>query len=151
MRRSVGAAFGGFFALGLFWGAWAAVLPTVQEATRTSKGALGIALLFVTLGSAPAMLLVAGPLIDRFGTRATALAAAAFAAATLLPGLATSLAALFVALLLTGAASGAFDVGINTRVAQIEDATGRRPMAAGRGPCSVGGLVGAGAVGPRRR
>jgi MFS family permease len=143
MRRSVASAFGGFFALGLFWGAWASVLPSVQRATGASKGGLGIALLFVTIGSAPVMLLVAGPLIDRFGTRATAFAAAAFAAATTLPGLATSLPALIVGLYLAGAASGAFDVGINARIAQVEDATGRRLMPAAHALYSVGVLVGA--------
>ena len=45
----------GFLALGLFWGAWAAVLPDVQEATNTTKGALGIAMLFVSVGSIPSM------------------------------------------------------------------------------------------------
>jgi len=51
----------GFVALGLFWGAWAAVLPSVQSATGSSKGALGVAMLFVALGAIPAMLLIAGP------------------------------------------------------------------------------------------
>ena len=43
----------GFLVLGTFWGAWAAVLPSVQVATGTSKGALGFALLFVSLGALP--------------------------------------------------------------------------------------------------
>ena len=69
----------GFVALGLFWGAWAAVLPSVQDATGASKGALGVAMLFVSLGSLPAMLLLAGPAVDRFGARAVALGCGAFA------------------------------------------------------------------------
>jgi MFS family permease len=75
----------GFIVLGLFWGAWAAVLPSVQHATGTSKGALGVALLFVSLGALPAMLFVAGPAVDRYGPRAVAVACAAFAAAATLP------------------------------------------------------------------
>ena len=55
-RRSTTLA--GFIMLGLFWGAWASVLPSVQDATDLSKGALGIALLFVSLGSVPAMFFV---------------------------------------------------------------------------------------------
>ena len=150
MRRSAAVTFAGFVALGLFWGAWAAVLPGVQLATGASKGALGVALLFVTVGSVPAMLLVAGPAIDRFGTRAVAVASAAFAVATTLPGLATTLPALTLALVLTGAASGALDVGINARVSRLEQESGRRVMPAAHGLYSVGVLVGAVSAGLAR-
>jgi MFS family permease len=132
-----------FAALGLFWGAWAAVLPSVQHATGASKGALGFALLFVSVGSLPAMLLVAGPAVDRYGPRAVSVACAVFAASTTLPGLATSLPALILALLATGAASGALDVGINANAAQIEAATARRLMPLAHALYSVGVLVGA--------
>ena len=63
-----------FLALGLFWGAWASVLPSVQRATHVSKGTLGFALLFVTLAAIPTMLFAAGPLVDRFGMRTVATA-----------------------------------------------------------------------------
>ena len=116
----------GFVALGSFWGAWAALLPTVQRALGASKGALGIALFFVAVGSLPAMLFLAGPFISRFGSRAVAWSCAAFAAAAVLPGLATTLPALAGALALMGATSGVFDVGINAQAAQIERRTGRR-------------------------
>jgi MFS family permease len=133
----------GFTTLGLFWGAWAAVLPSVQQATETSKGALGFALLFVALGSVPAMLFVAGPAIDRYGPRAVAVACAAFAVAATLPGLATSLPGLILVLVTAGAASGALDVGINANAARIEVETGRRLMPLAHGLYSVGILVGA--------
>jgi MFS family permease len=143
VRRSLIATCAGFLALGLFWGAWAAVLPGVREATGASNGGLGLALLFVTVGSIPAMLLVAGPAVDRYGTRAVAVAGGAFALAVLLPGLAKSLPGLAVALLAAGAASGALDVGINARITQLEDASGRRLMPAAHGIYSVGVLAGA--------
>ena len=132
-----------FLALGLFWGAWAAVLPSVQQATGTSKGALGFALLFVALGSIPAMLFVAGPAIDRYGPRAVAVSCAAFAVAATLPGLARSLPGLILVLATAGAASGALDVGINANAARIEVETGRRLMPLAHGLYSVGILVGA--------
>jgi MFS family permease len=137
----------GFAVLGLFWGAWASVLPDVQRATGASKAGLGAALLFVTVGSLPAMLLVAGPAVDRFGARAVATACAAFAAATALPGLATSVVVLALTLVAAGAGSGALDVGINANVARIESATGSRLMPLAHGLYSVGilsGAVGAG-------
>jgi len=141
---------GAFVTLGLFWGAWAAVLPSVQEATGTSKAALGLAMLFVALGALPAMLFVAGPAVDRFGVRAVALFCAALAGATTLPGLASSLPALILALTASGAASGALDVGINANVSRIESATGRRLMPLAHALYSSGILVGAVAAGLAR-
>lgn len=147
-RRSTTLA--GFTTLGLFWGAWASVLPGVQDATELSKGALGIALLFVSLGSVPAMFFIAAPLVARFGARAAAYAAAAFAAATTLPGLAGSFPALVVALAATGATSGVFDVTVNANAGRIESATGKRLMPLAHGLYSVGILAGAVTAGVAR-
>jgi MFS family permease len=144
-RRSTTLA--GFVALGLFWGTWASVLPSVQDATDLSKGALGVALLFVSVGSVPAMFFVAGPLVARFGARAAAYGAAAFAAATTLPGLAGSFPTLVLALAAAGATSGVFDVAVNANAGRIEAVTGKRLMPLAHGLYSVGILVGAVAAG----
>jgi MFS family permease len=138
-----GPTLGGFFALGLFWGAWAAVLPSVQNATATSKGALGIAMLFASVGSIPVMFFVAPRAIDRFGARAVAIGCAVFAIAALLPGLATSLPALVLALVACGMGTGLVDVSINANVGRIENVTGRRLQPLAHGIYSVGVLVGA--------
>jgi MFS family permease len=140
----------GFTALGLFWGAWAAVLPDVQRGVGASKGALGVALLFVAVGSVPAMMFISGPAVERFGGRAVAWACAAFAVAAALPGLATSLPVLAAALVFTGAASGVLDVGINAQAARIEGETGRRLMPLAHGLYSTGVLAGAVAGGLAR-
>jgi len=140
----------GFVSLGLFWGAWASVLPGVQDATHISKGALGVAMLFVSLGSVPAMFLLAAPAVDRFGARAVAIGAAAFALAATLPGLAGSFPVLVLILGAAGATSGVFDVAINANVGRIESATGRRMMPLAHGLYSVGVLVGAVAAGIAR-
>jgi MFS family permease len=139
-----------FLALGLFWGAWASVLPSVQRATGASKGMLGVALLFVTLAAIPTMLFVAGPLVDRFGIRAVTVTSAAFAVACLLPGLATSLPGLILALAVTGAATGAMDVAMNASAARIEVVSGKRLMPLAHGLYSVGVLAGAVAAGVAR-
>jgi MFS family permease len=133
----------GFFSLGLFWGAWAAVLPSVQHATGLSKGALGVAMLFVSLGSIPVMFFVAPRAIDRFGARSVAVGCAFFAIATLLPGLATALPALVLSLAACGMASGLVDVSINANVGRIENATGKRLQPIAHGTYSIGVLVGA--------
>ncbi|HZT90932.1 MAG TPA: MFS transporter [Gaiellaceae bacterium] len=140
----------GFVALGLFWGAWASVLPSVQRATNVSKGALGFALLFVTVGSLPSMFFLARPAVDRFGGRTATVSCALFAAATTLPGLATSLPALAGTLFLAGAASGALDVGINANAAALESAESRRLMPLAHGLYSAGVLLGAVAAGLAR-
>jgi MFS family permease len=140
----------GFFALGLFWGAWAAVLPSVQQATGVSKGALGVAMLFVSVGSIPAMFLLAAPAVDRFGARAVAIGCAVFAVATTLPGLTTTLPSLILALTFAGIGSGLVDVGINANVGRIESETGARLMPLAHGIYSVGILVGAVAAGLAR-
>jgi len=133
----------GFLALGLFWGAWAAVLPSVQEATGASKGALGLAMLFVSVGSIPSMFFLAAPAVRRFGARAVSIGCAVFALATVLPGLATTLPVLILTLTLTGVGSGLVDVGINANIGRIETETGARLMPLAHGMYSVGVLVGA--------
>jgi MFS family permease len=132
-----------FVALGLFWGAWASVLPSVQRATDVSKGTLGLALLFVTLAAIPTMLFVAGPLVDRFGVRAVTITCACFAVAATLPGLASSLPVLIVTLAVTGASTGAMDVSINASAGRIEAVSGKRLMPLAHGLYSAGVLVGA--------
>ena len=139
---SRGPALAGFAGLGLFWGAFSSLLPAIQRSTGASKGELGIALLFITIGSLPAML-VTGRAVDRYGGRVTGLTCALFAAATTLPGLATSVPALAAALVAAGAGSGALDVAVNARVARIEEQTARRLMPLAHALYSVGVVVGA--------
>jgi MFS family permease len=126
------------------------VLPSVQEATGTSKGALGVAMLFVSVGSIPAMFFVAAPAVDRFGARTVAYGAAVFAVATTLPGLAGSFPVLVATLAATGIASGILDVAINANAGRIESATGGRLMPLAHGLYSVGILTGAVAAGLAR-
>ena len=140
----------GFFSLGLFWGAWAAVLPSVQHATGVSKGALGVAMLFVSVGSIPVMFLLAPRSIDRFGARSVAVGCAFFAVVTLLPGLATALPALVLSLAACVMASGLVDVSINANVGRIENATGRRLQPFAHGTYSTGVLIGAVSAGVAR-
>jgi MFS family permease len=126
------------------------VLPSVQDATDLSKGALGVALLFVSVGSVPAMFFIAGPVVARFGARAAAYCAAAFAVAATLPGLAGSFPTLVLALAAAGATSGVFDVAVNANAGRIESVTGKRLMPLAHALYSVGILVGSVAAGVAR-
>ncbi len=118
------------------------LVPSVQDAVGASKGALGLALLGIGVGSLPAMLAVRR-LIDRQAHRLLPLSLAALALATLLPGLAGSVGVLAGALVLLGACSGVVDVSINAEVAAIEAETGRRLMQLAHGLFSVGVIAGA--------
>jgi MFS family permease len=117
----------GFAAFGLFWGSWGGVLPAVRAHASVDEGTLGLALLCIGAGALVAMR-PAGAVLDRHGARVLPVALAIFGACAILPALATSGAALAVALLALGAASGAVDVAINAEGVRAEAASGRPLM-----------------------
>ena len=146
-RRGLLLAFGGF---GAFWGAWVAALPDVREQVGVEDGRLGLALGAIAIAALPAMPL-AGRLMDRHGAaRLVPGALLLFALAAVLPGFATGLPALVVALLLVGATTGALDVLLNTATAAWERLERDRLMAAAHGCFSVGLLVASIATGIAR-
>lgn len=146
-RRGLLLAFAGF---GSFWGTWSAVLPDLREQAGLRDGQLGLALAAVAVAALPAMPL-AGRLMDRHGaSRLLPRALFVFAAVAVLPGLATGLVPLVLALLLLGAATGALDVMVNTATAAWERLEGQRLMAAAHGCFSLGVLVASVATGVAR-
>jgi predicted MFS family arabinose efflux permease len=139
-----------FFAFGGFWGAWAAVVPAVRHAAGASNGKLGLALLFLGLGSLPAML-ATGAALDRIGARVVPATLLTMAAIGALPSLARSVPQLAGAMLVVGAASGAADVAINAEVAGLEAATGRTLMPLAHALFSAGLIVGSVTAGGARQ
>lgn len=129
-----------FGAFGVFWGAWAVLLPQIKEQTGASVGALGIALLFIAAAALPSMI-VTGLLLDRFGPRLLPVAAVFFGAAVLLPGFAQSVWQLALSLVVVGAASGALDVAINFGATSIEACGGAPIMQKAHASFSGGFLV----------
>jgi predicted MFS family arabinose efflux permease len=140
---------GGFAAFGAFWGAWGAALPAVQDHAQVDDGQLGVALLFIGAGALLSMRL-AGSVLDRWGAPALPAALGAFAAAALLPGLATSAVALCAALLVLGAASGAVDVAINAEGVRSEAASERPVLSLAHGTFSACVVIGSLATGALR-
>ena len=128
-------------AFGVFWGAWGAALPALQRRSGADDGELGLALVLVALGALVSMR-AAGVLLDRLGPRLTPVTIALFAAAGVLPGLATSPAALFAFAVLLGATSGAMDVAINNDAVREEGASGR-PLLNLAHACFSASVVGA--------
>jgi MFS family permease len=141
------AAFAGF---GVFWGTWGVLLPDVKQQVDASVAELGAALLFISLGALPAMV-VAGRLSDRLGARLVAPSLLLFAAAIVLPGLTHSVVWLGIALVAVGAASGALDVAINAAATAEEAASGARFIQIAHALFSAGFLVSALAVGLARQ
>src|SRR4051812_3989386 len=139
-----------FAALGVFWGAWAALVPAFQTHIGASKGALGLALLGVGLGVLPSMLVV-GRLIDRGVPRVLPVSLVWFAVAALLLPAADSVPGLFGLLVFAGAASGAVDVSMNAEAAALEAESGARLMQLAHGLYSVGIIAGAVAGGLLRQ
>jgi MFS family permease len=138
-----------FVAFGILWGGWAALVPAVQTAIGASKGELGLAFLFIAVGSVPAMLLI-GRELDKRGTRILPWLLAGGAVATVLPAFAGSVGTLAAALLVVGALSGATDVAMNAAVSELEARRDVRLMQLAHALYSAGVLVGALAVGIAR-
>ncbi|MGY6632498.1 MAG: MFS transporter [Alkalilacustris sp.] len=126
----------GLVAMGGIWGALAAVMPDLRARTGASDAELGLAFLAAALVAVAAMLAAPaiGAWLDRRGpgARRGALApgacTAAMVAAALLPGLATQVWHLALALGVLAAASGVADVLLNGRVAALEAARARPLM-----------------------
>ena len=138
-----------FFAFGLLWGGWAALAPAVQAAVGASKGAFGLALLFLAVGSVPAMLLT-GRALDRRGTRILPWLLACLAVSALLPAFVGSVPTLAASLLVLGVFTGATDVAMNAAVSELEARRDARLMQIAHALFSAGVLVGALATGLAR-
>ena len=130
-----------FGAFGVFWGAWAVLLPAVKDQTGASVREIGVVLLLIAVAALPSMLLT-GLLIDRFGPRLLPAAAALFGVAAILPGLTQTVWQLALALAFVGAASGALDVSINFGATSIEACGGAPIMQKAHAFFSGGFLVG---------
>lgn len=135
---------------GLFWGAWAACLPAIQDATGASPTQIGLALLTVAVGALPAML-GAGWLADLFGARLVPIGLVAFGITAALPGLAQSVPVLVVFLFGVGLATGFLDIAINAQASWLEAKFAIRIMDGLHAAFSGGVLVGGISAGLLRR
>jgi len=110
-----------FAAEGVFWGAFAALIPEIKTQIGATDGEFGTAMLFSAIGAVSAMWLA--PKFDALlGRRAMAAAAALLAISFLFPALTSSFWLFTVLMVVAGAASGLLDVVMNARVSMIESA-----------------------------
>jgi MFS family permease len=128
---------------GVVFGSWAARVPGVAAQVGATHSALGVALLCLSIG-ALACMRSTGRWSARFGSGPVAAAAGiAVCATAVLPGLAGSVPALCVALLLFGAATGMVNVAANALGVEVEARTGRPLLSSLHAGFSIGGLAGA--------
>jgi MFS family permease len=127
---------------GFVFGTWAARIPDVSAQAGASHSALGVAVLFMSLGALACMQLT-GALSARLGPgRVSVVAAVLVSLAMALPGMASSVSQLCVALLFFGAATGAVNVAANSLGVQVEARWGRPLLPSLHAGFSFGGLVG---------
>lgn len=132
-----------FFINGMLVANWFARIPDVKLALGLREGPLSIALLCSAVGALIAQP-TAGVVIGRLGSRTvTTVMALSFCIAFILPGIATSLPLLMLALFFFGATNGALDVAMNAQAALVEHQYRRSIMNTFHGFWSVGGLLGA--------
>lgn len=136
-----------FFVNGAVYANWIARLPEIQDRAGLSLGTLGLVLSAAGITGTLASVL-AGRLIDTYGSRQVALGAALLVVATLpVVGAATSAWVLTATLLVLALADTLADMGMNVQAAQV-DAARRRPVINRiHGVWSVGTLVGGGIAG----
>jgi predicted MFS family arabinose efflux permease len=124
-RQLITAAYLAAATFGAFWGTWGAAVPRVRDQSGLDDAGLGTALLFISAGALPAMLLT-GRALDRWGLRGTAPLMVALGGA----GVATALSAgdlvsLAAGLTAVGFTSGAADVAMNSVAGRAEQRSGR--------------------------
>ncbi len=134
-----------FFALdGFVFAGWVVRIPAIKEQIHASAGALGLALLGVSVGSVATMLLT-GKLCRRYGNHpVTVVTAALLSLSVALPPLTHSALHLGLVLLLFGAAYGGLNVAFNAAAVDLAEAVRRPILPSFHAAFSAGGLVGAG-------
>ncbi|WP_405167027.1 MFS transporter [Nocardia sp. NBC_01499] len=121
---------------------WVVHIPPITDRTGVAKPTLGMFILLMA-GAGIVGMRIAGPLADRFGSRALVGTAAVIASVAVIgPGLATGPVTLAIALACFGFGNGALDVSMNTQAVHVERAYRRPIMAAFHALFSGGGLLG---------
>ncbi|GAA3346154.1 MFS transporter [Amorphoplanes nipponensis] len=148
-RRAVYLAFTG---CGFAMASWASRIPQVRDGLGLTPSRLGLVLLAIATGSIVSLVL-AGPIVARFGSRATVATMAGLLLVALSAvgiGYPYGVAPVMVGLFLFGFANGAWDVAMNVQGAVVEGRLGKSIMPRFHAGYSLGtvagAIVGAGAV-----
>jgi len=141
-RIARAAVFAVFGLNGFLCAMWVVHIPTISQRTGVSHATLGVLILLMALGGIAGMQ-AAGPLADRFGSRALVAAAGCWVSLAVLgPAFATGPLPLALALVAFGIGNGALDVSMNAQAVQVERAYPRPILSAFHALFSCGGLAG---------
>jgi MFS family permease len=134
---------GALAVLGFVWGSFAVLLTDLSRSLQLTPRGLGLALTAGMVASLPVMTM-AGWVADRAGC-GVLLAGSGTVLSLGFTALASvdDYPALLLVLAMLSAASGAFDVGVNTAAVAHERVTGRQRMAVIQAMFSTGGAIGA--------
>jgi MFS family permease len=133
-----------FFTNGASFSSWLPRIPEVRERLDLSLGSLGAVLIAVGLGGLITSV-VAGAVVDRIGSRATAVGAAVVLSLGLpLIGLAPSALLLAGALLALSSVDALADVAMNVQAAEVQRLSGRSVVQRFHAAWSIGTVAGAG-------
>ncbi len=125
-----------FASVGLYWGAFGALVPDLKPQVGLSDGAFGLAMLVSTFGALLAMWLA--PRVERaLGIRVLPVLAFAMLLAFLTPGLSWNGVTFAIAMTLAAMASGTLDVSMNARLSILEGRLGVSLMNLNHGVFSV--------------
>ncbi|WP_051499743.1 MFS transporter [Nocardia sp. BMG51109] len=142
IRMARAAVFAVFGLNGFLAAMWVVHIPAITERTGVSHAMLGMLILLMA-GSGIVGMQAAGPLADRFGSRALVAGAACWLSLAVLgPGSATGPVPLALALAVFGFGNGALDVSMNAQAVQVEREYPRPIMSAFHALFSCGGLLG---------
>ncbi|WP_406674524.1 MFS transporter [Nonomuraea sp. N2-4H] len=143
-RRARVGVFGFFFLAGLVMGVWAAGLPSLNDRLDLGPALLGRVLLLIS-GGALASMLLAGRLVDRWGSRRLCWIAGPLSGVALLgPALAPSPWVLMVLAVVFGMGLGVLEIAMNAHSVEVERCYGRPIISAFHGTWSLGGAAGGG-------
>lgn len=131
-----------FLVAGFGTACWAPLVPFAKTRLGVDDGVLGLLLLSLGIGSVVAML-VTGIMSARYGSKPIIIAGGLGLALVLpLLAVASTPAALALALLAFGAALGSIDVAMNIHAVEVERAAGRPLMSGFHALFSIGGFAG---------
>ena len=140
-KRAVAVVFG---ANGFLFASWVSRLPAVRDALHLSPGGLGLLLLCIAAGSVVA-LLASGAIVHGLGPgRAVPLAACLMAAGLAVVATIPPIPVFAATLVLVGAGTAVWDVGMNVEGAAVERLVGRPVMPRLHAAFSLGTVAGAG-------
>lgn len=126
------------------FGTWAIYIPTIKSRLGIDEGELGLAILFLGIGTF--IMLLTAPSIVRYfhAGRSLTFSMLAFFLSFLVPFFATSYFMLCLGLFLVGIFSGLMDISMNTCVSELERKDQVMIMSANHGFFSLGGMISAG-------